>query len=310
MQKQEKQKTIAELEKEYDKTRNSYGDTVPYDVQDKLVQLRKELYGRKVAAKKLAADLEAKNNQYLIMIASGKTIYKMIGHSAVFFHQIISKRIKENSNLISDNDKYAKSRYGVVSKKLTESFEEKLRKADIVRTDELKLKVKNDDVVVFKLPEPFTDEQVEVLIDQVRAEEVEFLKFVTPKNPLPNLYLAICESVSIAFDMPAKVKNSDEVTKILIEPIIEKTTDIAQQYLDMAMGRTGRMDALLAMKHRIIEVKNLLAILDVVPRFREKHIVYRLGEKIHEAEKTIARLLKQNKVPRDKYSNELQGQTA
>ena len=56
MQKQEKQKTIAELEKEYDKTRNSYGDTVPYDVQDKLVQLRKELYGRKVAAKKLDGD--------------------------------------------------------------------------------------------------------------------------------------------------------------------------------------------------------------------------------------------------------------
>ena len=263
--------------------------------QDKQLCERKDalqniIFRRKSYAKSFAAEQEKNNKQYLIFVTSGKNLHKVIDNSALFFHLDIAKKINEGSNLYSDKDTYSRSAPGTVTKCITPEFISRLEQINVFPTDEIKYDGPSSDVICFKIPYEYSDEQIKDFAEQAVAANSKFNADMMPKNPYPNLYDTITESSDACMDLIGHLRSYSELTKIG-EDVFESIRQMSGAYLDMASGRTEKKPAFLEIKHRIISIKNDLKFIESSTKFREKSALYLLGDKIVSAEVITRRLL-------------------
>lgn len=292
------EKDINALEQEVLIYRNDPNSAIDKKMKARVDGLSGIIHLRKVYAKNFAMEQEKNNHQYLIFVTAGKDLYKMLSYSALTFHQEVAKRIEETSNLMFDNDRFARCDTGVVTKKLSSYLFTKLESVGILPTNEIKYPGPESDVIVFKLPYEHSDEQLKNMVDQAELGGRNFNLQILPKNPYPNLYLTICDARDAAIDMDGHLRQYKEIEGVG-EEVFDNIRKMFHGYLNMAVARAEVMPVLLEMKQLIILIKNDLKFIESSNKVKDKNSVHRVGEQIFEAEKIIQRLLKIQKKIKD-----------
>ena len=96
-------------------------------------ELRKELQEQKTLerhasrkAKEEVFKFEQRNHSKIAIFKSTGTWWKMGGRSALFYHYVISKRLKIKTNLRPDTDVFSNFPHGIVSVKSDDWLREKI----------------------------------------------------------------------------------------------------------------------------------------------------------------------------------------
>ncbi len=180
----------------------------------------------------------------------------MGGHSALFYAHDVAKKIgRKNVKLHPDNDHCnVKFREGLCSIRNLDKFAEKLTSIGAIR-----LKPKNQDLVVFKLPQPYTEEDVERFrkLETTKAAEVNSLIF--SKILYPDVHAQLLD---LERAIPVKLKNlENSYREMYAAKILSCLDTILYAYADATAGlideKTCLHQMLTGISHLLVQISAL-----------------------------------------------------
>ena len=248
-------KSIASIEKRIDAIRLSdKPKTKPSQAEIKRLQSAlNKLY---VEYKHKLMALENSNKDKLMFLRSTKGFHKLFGNSMYFYAFNIAPKLNIDTKVFSDGDYEDKSEAGVVSIRNLDEIEKQLLKLKIIR---LSTKDKTGNIVIFKLPWSYTDEEIQKYIEQNTHELSKYNHVIVVENTIPVLYLNLNELLKISY---GNVRRLEPVAReTLGNYIINVETEMIRVYIEMTNGRTDEIVGLKNIKIRLNKIKSQVKIL-------------------------------------------------
>lgn len=194
---------------------------------------RKEEYLR---IKKFALEREKENFSKLFIFKDNKGWWKMVGHSAVIFHNEIAKRIGMKTRLNEDTDFDVKSEDGVINIKSIVQLSEKLETVNVYL---LELK---EDYRVYNLGKKYDNSDLERLRKTQELEWGKVNKIILPKHLYPTLYK--CERELLLNSYFAMKKVEAFARENFANDVMSRTAEMIRGYsLVMNEGTQAELEA-------------------------------------------------------------------
>lgn len=216
--------------------------------------------------KALVMKLESENYDRLIFYQSDNCYYKLAGHSALIYAGNVAKRIGRRFNLRADTDHYSKSVDGVISIVMNDVLQESLSAIKAIPD----LSNKNSNIMIFKLPYKYSEEDIEQFREMTKQEERQINQIILPKSPIPTLYVYINELTEIIYHNSKNMPHFGSTT--LGADIFNSICSVHRCYLNYANGFIKLDDMAKTMKKNIIYLKNQMKIVETLHLINNKSI--------------------------------------
>ena len=248
-------KSIASIEKRIDAIRLSDKPKTKAS-QAEIKRLQSALNKLYVEYKHKLMALENSNKDKLMFLRSTKGFHKLFGNSMYFYAFNIAPKLNIDAKVFSDGDYEDKSEAGVVSIRNLDEIEKQLLKLKIIRVS---TKDKTGNIVIFKLPWSYTDEEIQKYIEQNTYELSKYNHVIVVENTIPVLYLNLNELLKISYE---NVRRLEPVAReTLGNYIINVETEMIRVYIEMTNGRTNEIVGLKNIKIRLNKIKSQVKIL-------------------------------------------------
>ena len=249
------EKSIASIEKRIDAIRLSDRPKTKAN-QAEIKRLQSTLNKLYVECKHKLMTLEKNNKDKLMFLRSTKGFHKLFGNSLYFYAFNIAPKLNIDAKVFSDGDYEDKSEAGVVSIKNLDEIEKQLLKLKIRR---VATKDNTGNIVIFKLPWSYTDEEIQKYIEQNTYELSKYNHVIVVENTIPVLYLNLNELLKISYE---NVRRLEPVAReTLGNYIINVETEMIRVYIEMTNGRTDEIVGLKNIKIRLNKIKSQVKIL-------------------------------------------------
>ena len=237
----------------------------------------KEVEGKKLSEQRARSkkikekvfEFEKRNLSKLVLYVSiGEDWWKMGGHSALIYHNVIAPRMRIDSKLREDKDLFSTFKTGVVSIHGIENFIEKMKNDP---NTQAKVTHQDNDMVVLELKEKFTAEDIKRFeaVEKVQREMLN--KIIDAGNVNPKLAVMIIDAKKAAFNAVRKMAAVER--EIIGRGIYEKLREMAEIYYSggnlVEIGRLAKA-ALFDLKNiQELEVWELPTMIKVGKRLAE-----------------------------------------
>lgn len=192
---------------------------------------QKEIYKK---WKAFAFEREKTNYSKLFLIHEKNNWWKMIGHSAVFFHYDVAKRIRMASRLVPDSDYDFKSEEGVINIRDIYALDAKLTVAGI---SPLALE---GPYRVYNIGKKYTRADIVAMKNEKAMEWARINKIILPKEVFPTLYTALRELTKRLY---FATKTFDGYAREVVgKPMFEKGAGLLREYSLLA-NKAGLSDS-------------------------------------------------------------------
>ncbi len=235
--------------------------------------------------KSAAMQFEKTNFTHLLVFASTNNFYKIAGHSVLFFTHLIAERLQYRYHLQKDSDHYFRSLDGIISIPDLPRLEARLREINLFVDKSLT----TSELHYYKLPHPYSEQQIELLRQNLRRQQSTLTEIVLPKSPNPLLYTAIREINHIIYYDCRAV--SDPLAKSTIVPrLVSQANQLLTHYFNHANRHPANLpthltlEAILLANHRL---RASIAEIQALHLFPLEHVVILLEHIV-----TIERLTK------------------
>jgi hypothetical protein len=249
------EKSVASIEKRIDEIRSSDKPKTKAN-QAEIKRLQSTLNRLYVEYKHKLMTLENSNKDKLMFLRSTKGFHKLFGNSVYFYAFNIAPKLNIDAKVFSDGDYEDKSEAGVVSIRNLDEIEKQLLKLKIIRVSTMD---KTGNIVIFKLPWSYTDEEIQKYIEQNTYELSKYNHVIVVENTIPVLYLNLNELLKISYE---NVRRLEPVAReTLGNYLINVETEMIRVYIEMTNGRTDEIVGLKNIKIRLNKIKSQVKIL-------------------------------------------------
>ncbi len=249
------EKSIASIEKKIEEIRKSDKAKTKASLAE-IKRLQSRLNKIYAEYKRKLMELEKSNNNKLLFLRSTKGFYKLFGNSLYFYAFNIAPKLNIDVRVFSDGDYEEKSEAGVVSVKNLEEIEKLFLELKIKRAN---TRDKTGNIVVYKLPWSYTDEEIQKYVEQNTYELHKYNHVIVAENTIPVLYLNLNELLKISYE---NVRRLEPVAReTLGNTIIDITAEMIRIYIEMANGRINEVKGLQNLKIRLNKIKSQVKIL-------------------------------------------------
>ena len=249
------EKSIALIEKRIEAIRSSDKAKTKAS-QAEIKRLQSVLNKLYVEYKHKLMELEKSNNDKLIFLCSTRGFYKLFGNSLYFYAFNIAPKLNLDARVFSDGDYEDKSEAGVVSVRNLNEIEKQLTKLKIKKAN---TKDKTGNIVIYKLPWVYTDEEIKKYVEQNTYELHRYNRVIVAENTIPVLYLNLNELLKISYE---NVRRLEPVARdTLGNYIVNMVAEMIRIYIEMANGRIDEVTGLKNIKSRLNKVESQVKIL-------------------------------------------------
>ncbi|MBR0430689.1 hypothetical protein IJJ05_00100 [Candidatus Saccharibacteria bacterium] len=249
------EKSIVSIEKKIEEIRKSDKAKTKASLAE-IKRLQSRLNKIYAEYKRKLMELEKSNNNKLLFLRSTKGFYKLFGNSLYFYAFNIAPKLNIDVRVFSDGDYEEKSEAGVVSVKNLEEIEKLFLELKIKRAN---TRDKTGNIVVYKLPWSYTDEEIQKYVEQNTYELHKYNHVIVAENTIPVLYLNLNELLKISYE---NVRRLEPVAReTLGNIIIDITAEMIRIYIEMANGRINEVKGLQNLKIRLNKIKSQVKIL-------------------------------------------------
>ena len=188
--------------------------------------------------KSFALKREDENFSKLFIIHEKDDWWKMVGHSAIFFHYDVSNWINMKSKLLPDSDYDCKSEDGVVNIRDIYALDSKLVKVKINPID-----IK-DDYRIYNIGKKYTLADIEAFKKAHAMEWARVNKIILPKEIYPKLFISLTELLNKIYFSTKKLEPyaRDIIGSQMLKVIINLVRDYSLISNGKGISRTNYLE--------------------------------------------------------------------